>query len=98
MTLARRRCPDDLLLNRWACRITLLALFVILLVTLFPYQFFFSGPAVARLREPLWRWLSSSPNNIADVVGHVLVFLPLGFGMSSWARRRRIRARNQRSA
>jgi VanZ family protein len=95
MTLARRRCPDDLLLNRWAGRITLLALFVILLVTLFPYQFFFSGPAVARLRQPLWRWLSSAPNNIDDVVGNVLLFLPLGFGIASWARRRRIKDRIQ---
>src|SRR5437773_2695345 len=88
MALSPSAGSDDLLLNRWAGRITLLALIAILFATLFPYQFFFSRAAVARLRRPVSAWLSPTPGGLDDIGRNVFLFRPLGFGISIWLRRR----------
>ena len=59
---------------------------LIVLVTLFPFDFTWQvGISLGNIFQQFHH-----PSNVADFLGNILLFMPLGFGMTSWLREQRI--------
>jgi glycopeptide antibiotics resistance protein len=69
--------------NRWTRRPLLFAIFLILILTLFPFQFLPQETASRRALS-VFRWLSIRPTGVSDFLENVLLFAPFGFGLACW--------------
>ena len=73
--------------DRYAYRMVGCAVFLILIATLFPYQFFLQETAERRA-APFPLWLSVTPGSLLDFGKNVLLFVPFGFGLGCWAQKK----------
>lgn len=73
--------------SRWALRFLLFPVAIILIATLFPFEFHRDAAAIRRT-DSVFLWLSTRPSSIHDFLDNVLLFLPFGFGLSLWLYRK----------
>ena len=68
----------DNLLHQWTPRLIIFSLLLVLFSTLFPFDFSFkNGFSLKEIAESF-----SNASDLSDRIGNVLLFLPLGFGLS----------------
>jgi glycopeptide antibiotics resistance protein len=71
-------------LSRWATQITLTAGLLVMVLTLFPFDF---APHGIHLPSTIRSFLSAS-STLPDVAGNVGLLIPFGVGMAAWTRQR----------
>lgn len=83
---AKNSCPQEVnelwtteVATRWAAKIILLGMILIIVSTLYPFKFAITG--TSPIREIIRSFRSGS--GLVDVLANVVLFLPLGFGLGS---------------
>jgi VanZ family protein len=77
--------PCLLLLSQWAFFFVFCGVIFVLMLTLFPYDFFFAEV----IDELNYNYLLSRverPNNLDDIIANVFLFMPFGFGVGCLTR------------
>jgi VanZ family protein len=67
-------------INTWSQRLVIISVLVIIICTLFPFSF--SSSNIQSAKETLSRLTYSI--SIKDLIGNILLFIPLGFGGRGW--------------
>lgn len=90
MSFFRSTPPSDAdqeMASRWGNRALGCAILGILVATLFPFEFFPQDTA-GRRTAPFLLWLTTELGAPRDFAENILLFLPFGFGLACWARKK----------
>lgn len=79
----------DEIVAQWANRVFIYSMLLVLITTLFPYDFYFEEMA-SRFGERFFMANISKPSTV-DVVRNIILFLPFGFGLSCVMRKKKLR-------
>ncbi len=82
--------PPRIIFNEWTHRAPLFAVVVVLVATLFPFQFLPQETAYRRTHSFLL-WLNTHPSGLRDFLENALLFVPFGFGLACWLVKKRRR-------
>ncbi len=75
------------MVDQWTNILLICSILLILLLTLFPFHFFFKNPSIIDYRALVLAGLKSIP---IEALANVLLFIPLGFGLTCLMQKRKL--------
>ena len=79
------------LIGQWANPLLILGLLLVLIPTLFPYDFFFKE-IVSQLNYEYLLSRTARPSDTSDLIANILLFIPFGFGVTCLIQKIKLRA------
>jgi VanZ family protein len=92
--MKKTNCADHYkLLNQWANILVVIGAISVILLTLFPYDFFFAE-VLSQLSYSYLRSRIVRPDDLGDVIANVFLFVPFGFGVGCLTSKMKLTQKN----